>query len=187
LLERAGLSWFNPDTFARELKAATGCDQIQANAVAWQEGLRRLDEALSQNTHYAFETTLGGRTMSSRIKAAAQSHHVLMWFCGLASPEQHIARVKARVAAGGHDIPEAKIRERYTTALKNLINLMPHLIHLQVYDNSLEVMRGSAVPDPVLVVELAEGRLLWPTDRATLQCTPEWAKPVLETALLMTD
>ena len=45
LLQRDGLTWFNPDTFARELKAATGCDQETANAYAWQEGMRRLEEA----------------------------------------------------------------------------------------------------------------------------------------------
>jgi len=37
-------------------------------------------------------------------------------------PEQHIARVEARVAAGGHPIPEEKIRERYPRAQLNLIN-----------------------------------------------------------------
>ena len=32
LLTRAGLAWFNPDRFARELIAATGMDQTAANA-----------------------------------------------------------------------------------------------------------------------------------------------------------
>ena len=36
LLERDGLTWFNPDTFAREFKAATGCDQETANAHAFR-------------------------------------------------------------------------------------------------------------------------------------------------------
>ena len=47
LLTRSGLTWFNPDQFARELLAATGCDQTAANAAAWAEGMRRLDEAVS--------------------------------------------------------------------------------------------------------------------------------------------
>ena len=47
LLEQAGLAWFNPDTFARELMAATGCDQNQANGAAWQEGMRRLKAAMA--------------------------------------------------------------------------------------------------------------------------------------------
>lgn len=183
LLTQAGLTWFNPDTFARELMAATGCDQSEANAAAWQEGVRRLDEAVAQSRQHAFETTLGGRTIPARIKAAAQSHDVMVWFCGLLSPELHITRVKARVRVGGHDIPEAKIRERYPMALENLIALMPYLAYLQVYDNSVEAAPGEAIPDPVLVAEMESGRLVWPTDLESLQCTPEWAKPLLEAAL----
>ena len=112
LLTRSGLTWFNPDQFARELLAATGCDQTAANAAAWGEGMRRLDEAVSARRSFAFETTLGGHSVAARLKAAARTHDVLVWFCGLASPELHIARVQARVAAGGHAIPETKIRER---------------------------------------------------------------------------
>jgi predicted ABC-type ATPase len=185
LLEAAGLTWFNPDTFARELVAEIGCDQAQANAAAWQEGVRRLDEAVARGWHYAFETTLGGRTVAARIRAATQTHDVMIWFCGLSSPEQHIARVKARVAMGGHDIPEAKIRERYPAALENLIALMPYLAHLQVYDNSTDVAMGSAIPDPVRVAEMEAGKLTWPDDLDSLKQTPEWAKPLLEAAMLL--
>ncbi|MFC3552162.1 zeta toxin family protein [Lysobacter cavernae] len=183
LLEQVGLTWFNPDTFARELIAETGCDQVSANAVAWQEGVRRLDEAITHGTHHAFETTLGGRTVPARIKAAAKTHDVLMWFCGLSSPELHLARVKARVAVGGHDIPEAKIRERYPAALENLIALMPCLAHLQVYDNSADAGMGDAIPDPLLVAEMKSGKLVWPDDLESLSNTPDWAKPLVEAAL----
>jgi predicted ABC-type ATPase len=205
LLERAGLAWFDPDSFARELRDALiapkgrsygnaavrrsgPCprylgDQVQANAAAWHEGMRRLDEALAAGANFAFETTLGGRTVPARIEAACATHDVLMWFCGLSSPELHIARVQARVAAGGHDIPEAKIRERYPAALRNLIALMPHLAHLQVYDNSAEAAPGEPIPDPVLVAEMKSGTLVWPTDVASLARTPDWAKPLLEAAL----
>lgn len=183
LLREAGMAWFNPDSFARELMAATGCRQAEANAAAWQEGLRRLDEALARRRHHAFETTLGGNTMPARIQAAAMTHDVLMWYCGLDSPEHHLLRVKARVAAGGHDIPEAKIRERYATSLRNLIALLPHLTHLQVYDNSAEAAPGEPIPDPMLVAQMNGGKLVWPTALAVLRDTPAWAKPLLEVAL----
>ena len=185
LLQRAGMAWFNPDTFARELAAATGCTMAEANAEAWQEGMRRLDIAVASGQSYAFETTLGGNTVPARIAQAARTHDVLMWFCGLASPGQHIARVQARVAAGGHDIPEASIRARWTRARENLIALMPVLAQLQVYDNSVEVARGESVPDPVLLLEMVGGSLVTPDpgDLAVLAATPEWAKPLLEAAL----
>lgn len=185
LLEREGLAWFNPDTFARELKALTGCDQESANAQSWQEGMRRLDEALSKGLNYAFETTLGGKTVAAKILQATKTHDVLIWFCGLSSPELHIARVKARVAAGGHPIPDEKIRERYPLAQLNLIKLMPYAAYMTVYDNSAEAATGGAVPDPLLVLEMEDGRAISPTsdDLKALQRAPEWTKPILEAAL----
>lgn len=185
LLERAGFIWFNPDTFARELKAATGCDQTTANSLAWNEGMRRLDDAIARRKNYAFETTLGGRTVTSRILDATKTHDVLVWFCGLSSPELHIARVTARVAAGGHSIPEEKIRERYLSAQINLVKLMPHVAYIKVYDNSIEASADGTVPDPLLVLEIENGELITPTrdNLAQLERTPEWAKAILEAAL----
>ena len=185
LVERQGLAWFDPDSFARELVATTGCDQETANVHAWTESVRRLDEAIAGGHHHAFETTLGGRTVAARIAAAARTHDVIAWFCGLASPDLHVARVRARVTAGGHDIPETRIRERYPRALQNLIALMPHLAHLQVYDNSAEAGVGNPIPDPVLVLDMRDGRLVWPApdDVDTLRRTPDWAKPLMEAAL----
>lgn len=185
LLEQAGMSWFNPDTFAREMVSTLGYEQAEANAAAWHEGMRRLDAAIKKGQSYAFETTLGGRSVPARIKAAAASHDVLIWFCGLSTPEQHISRVHARVARGGHDIPEDLIRRRYQYARENLIVLMPHLSRLQIYDNSHDVKDGEAIPDPVLLAQMESGRLVWPSDPEVLLQTPEWAKPLLEAALLL--
>jgi predicted ABC-type ATPase len=185
LLERRGLTWFNPDTFARALINSTGCDQETANGYAWQEGMRRLDEAIATGQNHAFETTLGGHTVTAKILEAAKTHDVLIWFCGLASPELHIARVQARVAAGGHPIPEEKIRERYPKAQLNLIRLMPHSSHISVHDNSVGPDADGAVPDPLLIFEMRNGHLLWPTlgDLEILRSAPEWARSILEAAL----
>jgi predicted ABC-type ATPase len=185
LLEREGLTWFNPDTFARELKAATSCDQETANAHAWQEGIRRLDEAMAKGLNHAFETTLGGETVTAKILEATKTHDVLIWFCGLSSPELHIARVRARVTAGGHPIPEEKIRERYPLAQLNLIKLMPHAAYIKVYDNSAEAAADGTVPDPLLVLEMENGQGISPApdDLKALQRAPEWTKPILEAAL----
>ena len=185
MLHQAGIPWFNPDTFTRELVAATGSPLADANAAAWQEGLRRLNAAIAHGEDYAFETTLGGNTIAARLGDASESHDVLMWFCGLDSPEHHMARVRLRVSHGGHDIPEAKIRERYRSSIANLVALLPHLSRLQVYDNSRDAGPGTPVADPRLLLQMEEGRIAWPTDADTLRATPDWAKPILEAALSM--
>lgn len=165
--------------------AESGCTPEQANAVAWSEGLRRLDKAVAAGESYAFETTLGGTTIAGRLRDAATTHDVEVWFCGLSSPEQHIARVRLRVERGGHAIPEANIRARFATSRRNLIALMPHLAFLSVYDNSAEAVPGAAIPDPVLVLQMdrARPRMPDPRDRAALAASPEWAKPLIEAAL----
>lgn len=183
LIRRQGLDWFNPDTFARELKALTGCTQQQANALAWQEGVRRLDQALAAGEHHALETTLGGNTLPQRILAATRTHDVLIWFCGLTSPALHRERVLARVAVGGHDIPEDKIRARFDSARANLIGLLPHVQRVNLFDNSHTVPPGTPIPDPLPVARIEQGRLVWPDTPAQMERTPEWARPILGACL----
>ena len=184
-LQDHGLNWFNPDSFARELIRQTGMDQQIANSLAWKEGLRRLDGAISRGENHAFETTLGGNTMTERIALACQSHDVLVWFCGLNTAADHIARVKARVALGGHDIAEKVIRSRFVSARANLLKLMPHLSRLVVYDNSISAGSDGVIPDPVLVLEMRNGVVEYPgpDDLGDLQRTPDWARPLVEAAL----
>lgn len=185
VLREAGLDWFNPDTFARGLRQQSALTQAQANGEAWQEGVARLNDALAHGRNHAFETTLGGNSITALLHQATRTHDVLMWFCGLASAEQHIARVQARVQAGGHPIDEADIRRRWPLAQQNLIGLMPVLAQLQVYDNSTEAAPGEAIADPQLLLQLEDGHLQWPPadDLALLQRTPRWAVPLLEAAL----
>lgn len=182
MLRRVGLTWFNPDTFSRGLIEQVGLPLAQANALAWQHGLDLLDQAVAAGHSHAFETTLGGATMAQRIAAASSTHDVLMWFCGLSTAEQHIARVAKRVAAGGHAIPEPKIRERWVKAPLHLIELMPHLNELRVFDNSVEAQTGQAVEDPRLVLHLQRGVVQFPVALADLQRTPAWAKPIVQAA-----
>lgn len=189
LLTAQGLAWFNPDEFAREWKQESGCTQQQANAVAWAEGLRRLDAAVASRASFAFETTLGGATIATRLRDAAATHDVEVWFCGLRDVAQHALRVRRRVEEGGHDIPERMIHARFTTARQNLVALMPRVSFLAVYDNSRDAAPGSPVPDPVLVLRMERRRLLFPPDGdvAALHACPDWAKPILEAALQIAE
>lgn len=181
MLRRAGLTWFNPDTYTRILVQG-GMSAGEANACAWQHGVNLIDQAVGAGLSHAFETTLGGSTMTQKIAAAARTHDVLVWFCGLASPEKHIARVAARVVAGGHDIPEAKIRERWVRAPLNLIDLMPKLSELRVFDNSTDAMPGAPVSNPMLVLHAQDGAVSFPRSLEDLERTPDWAKPIVKAA-----
>ena len=149
-LEEDGLSWFNPDTFTRCL-VDQGWALDAANAAAWNEGARRLREAMADGSDFAFETTLGGNTIPRLLRDACTTHEVEIWFCGLDSVALHIERVAARVSAGGHDIPHDKIRARFDSARENLLDLLPHLATLHVHDNSAPTdAQGRVGPLPFL-------------------------------------
>ena len=140
MIRASGADYFNPDEAARDLIAANpGLDQVRANAAAWQQGRRLLERAILERKDFAFETTLGGSTMPRLItEAASQGFEVRIWFVGLASADLHIERVRNRVRAGGHDIPESSIRRRWRHSRLNLVQLLPHLSELRVYDNSAD-------------------------------------------------
>lgn len=183
VLTQAGMTWFNPDSYARELMQLHGGALQEANGQAWQEGVRRLDDAIEGGFSFAFETTLGGRTIIEKLIAAAGSHDILMWFCGLRDAEQHIARVAFRVTQGGHPIAEERIRERCLTSYRNLLDLMPRLAYLRVYDNSADVLAGQSVPEPRRVLQIDAGNVIFPSAMQDMAATPEWAKPLVEAAL----
>ncbi len=177
MLQQDGATWFNPDAFTRQL-VERGWPLPEANAAAWQEGTRRLQEAMANDRDYAFETTLGANTIPKLLREACQQHEVTIWFCGLESIELHLQRVAERVAAGGHDIPEEKIRHRYDSSRTNLIDLLPHLTTLHVYDNSRPPDADGQV-EPILVLEVNRGHILCPTEEEEFGQVPEWAKPVV--------
>jgi hypothetical protein len=115
------------------------------------------------------------------IGGARQGAEIHVLYVGLVSPELHLRRVASRVAAGGHDIPEQKIRERYTTSRQNLIRIMPHLASLRVYDNSAEAdPKLGRAPAPALLLYMVAGKM---RDHAPPARIPLWAKPILAFAL----
>lgn len=141
-----------------------------------------LERAIDQRQTFAFETTLGGKTITALLEqAVAAGIEVRIWYVGLNSPELHLRRVRARVAHGGHDIPEEKIRERYHHSRLNLIRLLPHVTELLLYDNSAEAdPHTGAAPQPKLLLHLVRGKVVANCDLAT---TPDWAKPIMVAAL----
>ena len=186
LIIKQGGEYFNPDDAAKRLLAANPfLTQTEANSEAWAEGKTRLEAAIRARTKFTLETTLGGHTIPALLRLAAEEgHRVRVWYVGLSSPELNIARVRARVAKGGHEIPEDTIRERYSNSVLHLIELMPYLAELAVFDNSKEADPDAGVPaEPTLVLHMMDRCIVASCELAD---TPAWAKPILSAAFKIT-
>lgn len=181
LFREEGMEHFDPDVLARDILASGMVDSLQdANAAAWEVGRRLLAAAIAEPHSFAFERTLGGNTIPSMLEEAAdRGLEILIWYVALRTPEMHIARVRARVRKGGHDIPEARIRERYDASRRNLIRLLPKLAELRLFDNSAPSRRG-VWPPPLLILHLRRGRVI---GRCDVRKIPDWSKPIVAAAL----
>jgi predicted ABC-type ATPase len=141
----------NADDIALELSPA---DPESAALSAGREMLSRLHDLARQRRSFAFETTLASRHFAGwlqRLLDTGYAVHVL--FLWLPGPDVARARVERRVMAGGHDVPEASVRRRYTRGLRNFFTLyQPLATTWEVYDSS--------VSDAPLLIAAGSGRTI---------------------------
>lgn len=179
-IQSLGGAFYDPDAAARVYRKQ-GLSLEEASSRAWHRGRTQLERSIRDGLSYAFETTLGGTTMTRLLlQAAAGESTVRIWYVGLASPELHIRRVRERVERGGHPIPEEKIRERWDSSRRNLIRLLDRVAEVVVYDNSrtVDLHRGER-PRPTKLLHLREGRIV---EAVPMSDVPDWAKAVFEAA-----
>ena len=172
MIRAAGGEYYNSDETARKLMVANPVlTQTVANSQARLTGKALLEKAIANRLDFAFESTLGAKSIPALLRAAAQQgYKVYIWFAALSSPELHISRVAAGVERGGHDILEVAIRRRYESSRLNLIDLLPHLTEPRLFDNSGDgnPAKGKE-PKPVLVLHLVRGKIV---NSADLPRTP---------------
>ena len=106
----------NSDEFAKSLSPF---DPSAASVSASRYMLKKLRYLLERKADFGLETTLAPRSPMKIIQAARErGYTVTLLYFWLKSPELAIRRVKARVKAGGHNIPDEVVRRRYVMGLK---------------------------------------------------------------------
>lgn len=127
----AGPNGAGKTTFAREYLADderrfefVNADEIAGNLAvsdskAGRMMLRRTDELVEAGADFVVETTLANLGYAQKIPVWRRLGYVVsLAYLRLESVEDAIARVRKRVAAGGHGIPEDTIRRRFGRSLK---------------------------------------------------------------------
>lgn len=122
----AGPNGAGKTTFAREYLAAderhfefVNADEIAGSSrgrdfQAARTMLRRIDELIAAKADFVVETTLANLSYAQKIPDLRRAGYLVsLVYLRLGSVKDSIARVRKRVAAGGHDIPEDTIRRRF--------------------------------------------------------------------------
>lgn len=105
----------NSDEFAKSLSPF---DPSLASVAASRYMLMKIRYLLDNREDFSIETTLATRSLVNIINEAKEAgYSITLLYFWLNSPELAVARVRDRVLAGGHNIPEEVIRRRYIMGL----------------------------------------------------------------------
>ena len=139
---------------ADEIKRISQCTDLEAAQEA--EQIRHM--LLKAQKDFTFETVLStDRNLDLLRKAKELGYEIYAIFVLTNNPNINVLRVKSRVKAGGHDVPEEKIIRRYERSLRNLSQLVRIADHTRVIDNSGD--------EPHMICEISNQQLvIWETD-----------------------
>lgn len=128
------LRFFNADELAR------GLSPFSPSAAAVKAGrllIKEIRQALKKRDTFALESTLSGLTYIRLLKhALSEGYEVELHYLWLPDVKEAISRVKQRVAKGGHNVPSADIKRRFTRSLHHFLNdYLPLSTRWAVWDN----------------------------------------------------
>jgi predicted ABC-type ATPase len=134
------LEWLlDPDATARDINPI---NPQKAAIQAARYVLQKQKEFLDSGQSFALETTLSSGGNLELIESAKQKGWLVrLLYVGLENPALNIQRVAARVARGGHDVPETDVLRRYQRSMENLPKAAALVDLLSVHDNSDRVIQ----------------------------------------------
>jgi len=134
-IDREVTAFVNADEISREF-AALNLPEGSRNVRAARAMLERIQDLIDAEADLVIETTLASLTYAQKVPVWRQTgYHVALIYVRLPSPEQSIERVRRRVVAGGHGIPEAVIRRRFGKSLRYLEDYKAIVDEWEIWDS----------------------------------------------------
>ena len=97
--------------------------------------LRR--KLLEKGISFSFETVMSSPDKVELLELARRAgYRTYLYYIATDDPAINVARVKARVNLGGHDVPEDKIQLRYHRSLDLLLDAVRYTNRAYLFDNS---------------------------------------------------
>jgi predicted ABC-type ATPase len=133
-----GSVWIvNPDLLTRTIVEREGVSLDRANLLAVERVEQWLYASVAVYQTIGVETVLSTDKYRRLVKAARErSFHIRMIYVLLRSAELQVERVRRRVAEGGHDVPEERIRARRARSFEQLAWFLRNVDQCFVFDNS---------------------------------------------------
>ena len=77
----------------------------------------------------------GHRILATIKKAIEKGYYIRLYYVGLNTVEESLARIENRVKKGGHDIPDADVKRRFNKRFEDLIAVLQYCDEATFYDN----------------------------------------------------
>lgn len=136
-----GVPYVNADEIAKGLDDCDGRN-VRAGRLLFAEW----DRLARERADFAVEMTMASRSLAARIRHLREiGYRFDLIYLTLPSVDLAIARVAARVRAGGHDIPESTIRRRYALGPRHFQELYRPLADAWYVYQNVEPGRPKAV------------------------------------------
>lgn len=150
-----GSVWIiNPDLLTQRIVERERLALGEANLIAMQRIQRWLDTSIDAYQTIGVETVLSSQKYRNLVGwAQLRGFRVHMIYVLLRDAALQVARVRLRVAEGGHDVPTQKIIDRRLRSFRELAWFVRHVDQCHVFDNS--------TTEPALVAESLDRDALW--------------------------
>ncbi len=145
-----------------KIQAAGGLTALEAGRVA----VEKINECMGKGVSFTQETTLSGRrTEVTAAQAREQGYTIRLYYVGLDTPEECLARIENRVKHGGHNIREEDVQRRFAGRWEAVAKVLPYCDEARFFDNDngfvevAEYLNGELILKgdrrPAWVLELA--------------------------------
>ncbi len=134
---------------------AQGLSPFSPAAAAIKSGRLVLEEIRNfahKQADFGFETTLSGKSYVNLFKTLkSQGYKLHVFFLWVPGPELAVARIKDRVAEGGHNVPAQDVRRRFSRAIVNFFALYEPLLDSWMFFNNAGFV-------PILIAKRKNGQ-----------------------------
>ena len=141
-------NYINPDEIALSFGGNVMERAYEASAIA----ANQRDECIRKGESFAFETVMSHPSKLALLeKAGDAGFEITLVFISTKDPRYNVARVRDRVAKGGHDVPEEKIISRYYRTHTYLPIAISLAHRTYIFDNTITPQLGAVLRESEIV------------------------------------